>query len=310
MKGRMRILVTGGAGFIGSHLADAVLAAGHEVVVADNLSTGRAENVPAAAELARVDVTSAEIERLIVDFAPEAIFHLAAQASVRSSVADPAFDAEVNVVGTVRVGTAALRAGTRVLVLASSGGAVYGEQRDFPADEGHTTKPVSPYGVSKLCGEVYLGHFSRSGGLRAIALRFANVYGPRQDPRGEAGVVAIFCGNVLAGSPLTIYGDGKQTRDFVYVGDVVDANLKALAATGMRGSYNIGTGRETDINTLARLIGGPGAEIRYEPPKPGEQMRSVIDCRRAEMELGWKPTVALEQGLGLTMGWFKNGRRP
>lgn len=301
----MRILVTGGAGFIGSHLSDALVAAGHELVVADNLSTGHADNVPAAAELARVDVTSAEIERLILDFAPEAVFHLAAQADVRRSVVDPAFDAEVNVLGTVRVGTAAMRAGAKVMVLASSGGAVYGEQRDFPADEGHTTKPVSPYGVSKLCGELYLGHFSRSGGLRAIALRFANVYGPRQDPKGEAGVVAIFCGKALEGAPLTIFGDGKQTRDFVYVGDVVEANLKALAATGMRGSYNVGTGHETDINTLARLIGGPGATIRYDAARPGEQLRSVIDCKRAEMELGWKPTVTLEEGLARTMAWFR-----
>ena len=301
----MRILVTGGAGFIGSHLCEALLAGGHEVVVADNLTTGRAANVPAGAELATIDVTSAEIERLVVDFAPEAVFHHAAQVDVRRSVVDPTFDAEVNVVGTVRVGTAAARAGTKVLVLASSGGAVYGEQRDFPADEGHATKPESPYGISKLCAELYLGMFSRSAGLRAVALRFGNVYGPRQDPHGEAGVVAIFCGNLLAGRPLVVYGDGKQTRDFVHVDDAVAASLAALAATCMRGSYNIGTGRETDVLTVARLLGGPGVTIEHRPPRAGEQRRSVIDPSRAAMELGWKPKVGVEVGLLRTLEWFR-----
>ncbi len=305
----MRILVTGGAGFIGSHLTEALLGAGHEVAVADNLSTGHAENVPAAAELAEIDVTTPEIERLVVDLAPEAIFHLAAQAYVRQSVVDPVFDAQVNVIGTVRVATAAARAGTRVLVLASSGGTVYGEQRDFPADEGHPTKPECPYGLSKLCGELYLGMFSRSAGLRAVALRLANVYGPRQDPHGEAGVVAIFCGNVLAGQPVVVYGDGKQTRDFVYIDDVVRANLAALAATGMRGSYNIGTARETDILTIARLIGGPSVAIEHRPARSGEQRRSAIDWSRAKMELGWEPRVTLEDGLKATLEWFRaNGR--
>jgi UDP-glucose 4-epimerase len=301
----MRALVTGGAGFIGSNLVDALVEAGHEVVVADDLSTGREQNVNAGAELARVDVTTAEHERLVVDFAPEVVFHLAAQIDVRKSVADPSFDAEVNVVGTVRTAAAAARAGCKVFVFSSSGGTVYGEQRDFPADEGHPTKPISPYGVAKLCAEIYLGMFSRSAGMRAVALRYANVYGPRQDPLGEAGVVAIFCNRILDGKGVTIYGDGKQTRDFVYVGDVVRANLCALAATGIRGSFNIGTGRETDVNTLARLLGGPKLSIDYQPARPGETLRSVLDCSRAELDLGWKPEVTVEVGLRRTLEWAR-----
>lgn len=301
-------LVTGGAGFIGSHLTDALVGAGHETVVADDLSSGREENVSDKAELACVDVTTAEIERLILDFAPEAVFHLAGQIDVRKSVADPVFDAENNVVGTVRVASAASRAGVKALIVASSGGAVYGEQRDFPADEGHSTKPVSPYGTSKLCAELYLGLFSRSAGIRAAALRFANVYGPRQDPHGEAGVVAIFCERLLAGEPVTVYGDGRQTRDYVYVDDVVRACLATLAAPLGKGSYNVGTGRETDVLTLARLLGGEALRIQHAPERPGEQRRSAIDCRRADMELGWKPQVSLEDGLARTLAWFRERR--
>ena len=301
----MRILVTGGAGFIGSHLVDALLAAGHEILVADDLSTGKRENLPAGVDLAVVDIATPEIERLIADVKPEVLFHLAAQIDVRRSVADPVFDARVNVLGTAAIAGAAARAGTRTIIFSSTGGAIYGEQKDFPADEGHATKPTSPYGVAKLCGELYLGLFARTNGMRAVALRYANVYGPRQDPHGEAGVVAIFCGRLLAGKPLTIYGDGGQTRDYVYVGDVVRANLCALGNETARGSFNIGTGRETDVVTLARLLGGGDVSLEYAPARPGEQRRSVIDPRRAEIDLEWRPTVALEEGLRRTLAYFR-----
>lgn len=303
----MRTLVTGGAGFIGSHVAEALLAAEHEVLIVDDLSRGRKENIPEGAELAQVSITSPEIERIVTDFAPEAIFHHAAQMDVRASVADPAFDAETNVVGTVRLATAAARCGTGFFMLASTGGAIYGEQQSFPADETHPTRSESPYGVSKLCGEVYLGYFVRACGMRCVALRYANVYGPRQDPHGEAGVVAIFAQKMLKGEAPTIYGDGGQTRDYVYVGDVVRANLLALQTDHARGAYNIGTGIETSVNTLARQIAEAArykGEIEHGEAKPGEQRRSVLNAHRAGCELRWKAEVGLAEGIGKTVEWF------
>jgi UDP-glucose 4-epimerase len=303
----MRAIVTGGAGFIGSHVTDALIAAGHEVVVIDDMSRGQRENVHAKAELAQVSITSPEVEQVIAEFRPDAVFHHAAQMDVRKSVADPVFDSIVNVSGTVRVAAAAARAGCQLFSMASTGGAIYGEQERFPADETHVTKAESPYGVSKLCGEIYLGYFQRTFGMRCVALRYATVYGPRQDPHGEAGVVAIFAQKMLRNEVPTIFGDGEQTRDYVFVGDVVAANMTVLANTQARGSYNIGTGIETNVNTLAKHIAKSAhysGNIDHAAGKPGEQRRSVLDCNRARSELGWTPKVALADGLETTVKWF------
>jgi UDP-glucose 4-epimerase len=305
----MRTLVTGGAGFIGSHIATALVEAGHEVVILDDLSHGKRENVPAGARLVVASITSAESDAAILAYKPDAIFHLAAQMDVRVSVANPVLDAEVNVAGTTRIAAAAAAAGTQVMIMASTGGAIYGEQDYFPADEAHPCRSDSPYGISKRCGEIYLDYFSRKRGLRAVFLRYANVYGPRQDPHGEAGVVAIFAEKMLKGITPTIFGDGLQTRDYVYVKDVVRANLLALANPRAAGPYNIGTGVETDIITLARHIaqhaGFKGAP-KHEAGKPGEQRRSVLSAARAKGELGWTPEHDLSRGLGETVAWFAN----
>ena len=305
----MRTLVTGGAGFIGSHIATALVDAGHEVVILDDLSHGKRENVPAGARLVVASITSPESDAAILAYKPDAIFHLAAQMDVRVSVANPVLDAEVNVAGTTRIAAAAAAAGTQVMIMASTGGAIYGEQDYFPADEAHPCRSDSPYGISKRCGEIYLDYFSRKRGLRAVFLRYANVYGPRQDPHGEAGVVAIFAEKMLKGITPTIFGDGLQTRDYVYVKDVVRANLLALANPRAAGPYNIGTGVETDIITLARHIaqhaGFKGAP-KHEAGKPGEQRRSVLSAARAKGELGWTPEHDLSRGLGETVAWFAN----
>ena len=286
----MRAVVTGGAGFIGSHVVETLLARGDEVTVIDDLSTGRREHVPAAAAFVEHDVR----EPFEVD--AEVVFHLAAQADVRVSVADPALDAGVNVLGTIRALEAARRAGAQV-VFASTGGAIYGEC-ERPAREDDDQLPLAPYGTSKLAGELYLATYNRLHGTRHVALRYGNVYGPRQDPHGEAGVVAIFIGRLREGKPLTVFGDGRQTRDYVYVGDVARATLLAV---GHAGVFNVGTGRETSVLELARLVGD--AEIVHAPARPGELQRSVLDPARAERELGFRADVDLEEGLRLT--WKK-----
>lgn len=304
----MRALVTGGAGFIGSHLAQALVELGTEVLVLDDLSHGRRENVPDGAELVETSITSPEAERIVTEFAPQALFHLAAQMDVRSSVADPAFDADTNVTGTVRIASAAARAGCGAVFFASTGGAIYGEQDTFPAAEDHPTRPASPYGVSKRCGELYLELFERSAGMRAVCLRYANVYGPRQDPHGEAGVVAIFAEKMLRGETPTINGDGLQTRDYVFVDDVVRANLMALRHGTVNGPFNIGTGIETDVATLARQVAAAAdyeGDILHGPAKPGEQRRSVLDIGKAERNLHWTPRTALDDGLAQTVAWFR-----
>lgn len=309
----MRTLVTGGAGFIGSHLATALVAAGHEVRVVDNLSRGHQENVPAGVPLDVVDVCAPAMDAVIAAARPAAIFHLAAQMDVRASVADPLFDAQVNIVGTLRVLQAAARHGVQCVVLASTGGAIYGEQSMFPAPEAHPCLPTSPYGQSKWCAEGYLGYFARHTALRTVALRYANVYGPRQDPHGEAGVVAIFADTMLAGHAPTVFGDGGQTRDYVFVDDVVRANLLALTNPRAHGAYNIGTGHETDVTTLATRLAracGYHGPVQHAAARPGEQRRSVIDARRAEQELGWRPTVSLDDGLAQTVAWFQARRAP
>jgi UDP-glucose 4-epimerase len=307
----MRIVVTGGAGFIGSHVAEAFVEKGHEVLVIDDLSRGKKENVPKGATLVAADIRSEDAARAVAEFRPDGVHHHAAQMDVRASVADPIFDAEVNVLGTAKIAKAALEAGAKVFVFASTGGAIYGEQEYFPADEAHPIRSDSPYGISKRCAEIYLDYFARKRGLRAVCLRYANVYGPRQDPHGEAGVVAIFSQKMLRGESPTIYGDGGQTRDYVYVGDVVRANLSAFENEAAIGAINIGTGVETDVNTLAKHIAdaaGFRGEIRYDAARPGEQRRSVLESGRARATLGWKPEVDLATGLGHTVDWFRTKR--
>ena len=303
----MKILVTGGAGFIGSHVVDHALKAGHEVLVLDDLSSGRRDNLDPRARLHVFDVRSREAAELIESERPDALFHLAAQMDVRRSCADPRFDADVNIAGFINLLEASVRSGVRRVVFSSTGGAIYGEQDFFPADETHPTRPCSPYGVSKAASELYLGYYRAQYGLSYAALRYANVYGPRQNPHGEAGVVAIFCDRLLSGRECVIYGDGGQTRDFVFVGDVARANLLALTSDYV-GALNIGTGVETDVNTLQAALAkaaGVNSPARHEPPKPGEQRRSVITPARARQILGFTPEVALEQGLGETMAFFK-----
>jgi UDP-glucose 4-epimerase len=303
----VKVLITGGAGFIGSTIADAYVAAGHEVVVVDNLYSGKRENVPARARFHDVDIVSPAADEIVAAERPDVISHHAAQMDVRLSVASPAFDAEVNIVGTIRLLEAAVKNGVRKVIFASSGGAAYGEQERFPAREGDRTNPVSPYGVSKRAGEHYLFYYHAVHGLPYLALRYANVYGPRQDPHGEAGVVAIFCEKLLRGEAPRINGDGKQTRDYVFVEDLVRANVAALDSAHV-GPVNVGTGRETDVVTLAAklaALSGMPHVPQHAPAKAGEQRRSVIDPSLAKQALGWEPRVALDEGLARTYEWFR-----
>jgi UDP-glucose 4-epimerase len=306
----MRALVTGGAGFIGSNLVDALLDAGHEVEVLDNLATGRRSNLDAAlsrgATLHEVDITDARAVSGHVDrFRPQAVFHLAAQIDVRKSVADPAFDSRVNVEGTINLLEASRAAGVARFVFSSTGGAIYGETDVRPSPETLQPLPEAPYGQSKFCAERYLQLQSRLYGLSTVALRYGNVYGPRQDPLGEAGVVAIFCGKLLAGETATVYGDGRQTRDYVYVGDVVRANLAALSATGVRGEVNIGAGREVSVLDLVAalndLAGDRGFSVGHAPPRTGEVQRSCLDVTLAREALGWTAEMELSEGLRITL---------
>ena len=304
----MRTLVTGGAGFIGSHVVDRLLADGHAVDVVDNLSTGRRAQANPAARLHVCDIRSARLDDVFAAARPEAVVHLAAQASVARSVADPRFDASVNVLGTLALLEAARRAAVGRVVFVSTGGAAYGDTDVLPTPEEHPARPASPYGVAKIAAELYLECWAGLTGGRTLALRLANVYGPRQDPRGEAGVVAIFAGRLLAGDECVVNGDGEQTRDYVYVEDVADAVARALARPGAAGVVNIGTAAETSVNDLyrrlARLAGVTRAP-RHGPPRPGEQRRSVLAARRAQARLGWTPATSLDEGLAKTVAWFK-----
>ena len=302
----MKVLVTGGAGFIGSHATDHLLERGHEVAVADNLSTGKRENVPEGARFYEADVRSG-LDEVFREFKPEAVAHQAAQMDVRRSVREPDFDADVNVLGTVRLLQNCVEHDVSKFILASTGGAVYGEQQEFPAREDHPQYPVSPYGVSKLAGERYLHYYETQYGLPYVALRYANVYGPRQDPHGEAGVVAIFCGNLRDGKTSTINGSGEQTRDYVFVGDVARANVLALEGNISSGAFNIGTGIETDVNHLYELLlkeSGKELPPEHGPGKPGEQSRSCVDPGRAGEVFGWRPEVDLASGLRETLRHF------
>ncbi|MEW6298998.1 MAG: NAD-dependent epimerase/dehydratase family protein [Thermodesulfobacteriota bacterium] len=303
----MRILVTGGAGFIGSHVVDAYIEAGHEVFVVDDLSTGKREHVHPLAHFVRADIQDAAVRQLMVREKIEVLNHHAAQMDVRRSVADPLFDARVNILGLLNVLEGAREAGTKKVLFASSGGTVYGEQETFPAPEDHPTRPISPYGVSKRAGEHYLYFYRVQYGMPYIALRYANVYGPRQDPHGEAGVVAIFTLRLLSGAQPVINGDGKQTRDYVFVGDVARANLAALDAA-YTGPLNVGTGIETDVNQLfqsLRALTNPAVPEAHGPAKPGEQRRSVLAWDRAAAVLGWRPQVGLADGLQQTVAYFR-----
>jgi len=307
----MRILVTGGAGFIGSNLVDALLARGDEVTVVDDLSTGRRENLEQAlaggAALVEADIRDREaLEGIAREHGPEVVFHLAAQIDVRKSIADPAWDASINVGGTANVLEAARAAGCGRLVFSSTGGAIYGEGegQELPLAEDAPLAPEAPYGQSKFAGEGYLSLYERLYGLSSVPLRLGNVYGPRQDPLGEAGVVAIFCGRLREDGRPTVFGDGKQTRDYIYVGDVVAAML-AAAGSDATGPFNVGTGIETDVlelvRQLAELGGAESFEPEFAPPRSGEVQRISIDPARAQRELGWKAEMDLAEGLRLTL---------
>jgi len=303
----VRILVTGGAGFIGSHIAEAYLAQGHQVTVLDNLSKGKRENIPNGAEFIEGDIRDRKVRELLADLKIEVINHHAAQMDVRFSVADPLFDAEVNILGMLNLLEGARAAGVKQFIFASTGGAVYGEQEQFPAPEEHPLRPLSPYGITKLTGEKYLFYYNQVHGLNYFVLRYSNVYGPRQNPHGEAGVVAIFCNKMLAGEQPVINGDGTQTRDYVYVKDVVKANIAALGYPRPE-VVNIGTAKETDVNTIFRVIRdaiNPEIPEYHGPPKAGEQQRSVVAIEKAARVLNWKPEYSLEEGLAETVEWFK-----
>jgi UDP-glucose 4-epimerase len=308
-----RVLVTGGAGFIGSHVVEAHVAAGDDVTVLDDLSSGQRRQVSKRATFVEGDVRSPEARRLVASGGFAVVNHHAAQIDVRRSVNDPCADADRNILGLLNVLEGARAGGVRRVVFASSGGTVYGDGAVLPTVETARKLPASPYGAAKLASEYYLATFTQLYGVEAVALRYSNVYGPRQDPHGEAGVVAIFCRRLLAGEPLVVFGDGAQTRDMVFVGDVAEANLTAsrcalpaLVDLDAR-AYNVGTGIETSVNELAVQLGaaaGRRPEIRHDAARPGEIQRSALDPGKAERELGWRPRTALAAGLAATLRWF------
>ncbi len=304
----MHVCVTGGAGFIGSHVADALLEQGHTVHVIDDLSTGRRRNVPAEATLFEQDIRSEAAAGLMAEHEYELLVHHAAQMDVRKSVDDPGFDADVNIRGLLNLMEAGVENGLQKVIFASTGGAIYGEPEYTPQDLAHPLRPVSPYGVAKLAAEKYLHYYQHQYGVETVALRYANVYGPRQNPHGEAGVVAIFARQLLTGEQPVVYGDGEQTRDYVYVGDVARANLAALSHQG-NGVFNVGTERETSVNKLFETMqAAAGVDVSKEhaPAKPGEQQRSVLGVEQSRTTLGWEPQVSLEQGLRRTVDWFRD----
>ena len=307
----MRILVTGGAGFIGSAVTDAYLAAGHDVAVVDDLSAGSPENLDPRVRLHRLDIRDRDLDAIFADERPEVVSHHAAQVSIRRSIEDPHADASANILGSLNVFEAARRHGARRVIFASTGGAIYrDEQPGVPADESRPCRPRTPYAVAKCSVEQYLDYFSATFGLEAISLRYANVYGPRQDPHGEAGVIAIFLHRVLAGVTPTIFGDGEQVRDFIYVGDVVSANRAALEATLAPGEnlvVNVSTGVGTTVNTVWRTIENiarPSVRAYHEPVRSGDVRWSVLDPSRAKHRLGWAASVSLADGLQRTWAWF------
>jgi len=305
----MKILVTGGAGFIGSHVVDAYIAAGHEVAVIDNFATGNEHNLNGDAQMHRLDLRDpAAVASVVSSFKPEVVNHHAAQAEVPKSVADPAFDAQVNLIGGINLLKASVDGGVRKFIFISTGGALYGEPDVVPCDEDHPVRPLSPYGTSKFCFEQYLGTFKRTFGLEYTVLRYANIYGPRQDFKSEEGrVIAIFASRMIAGTPVTIDGDGEQSRDMLYVGDVATANLAALDR-GPNGTYHVSTGFDVTVNELFRKLAILTDYKRVPPHGPrrmGDVYRIALDNTRAQRELGWQPAVSLEEGLSSTVDYFR-----
>ena len=303
----MNILVTGGAGFIGSHVADGFLDQGHDVTVIDNLCTGRMENVHSKARFYLTDIRAKEVTKIFELNRFDVVCHHAAQMDVRTSVDDPLYDADVNILGSLNLLQNCVNFGVKKFIFASTGGAVYGDQKVYPCDETHPNNPISPYGVGKLTAEKYLHYFGTEFGIRYNVLRYANIYGPRQNASGEAGVVAIFCHRLIQGEQPIINGDGQQTRDYVYVSDTVQANLKSLSYD-KNDVFNIGTGIETDVNTLFAFINGMTggeAQEKHGPAKPGEQRRSVISYEKADRLLDWRPEIQLQEGLRRTVAFFK-----
>ena len=309
----MKVLVTGGAGFIGSHVADTLIGAGHTVHLLDNLTSGKRSNIPRTAILHELDVRAPETAELMRRERYDALVHHAAQMDVRRSVADPLFDANVNILGLINLMEAGRQSGLGKVVFASTGGAIYGEPESGPQPENYPQQPVSPYGITKLTSEKYLAFYEHQYGIPYMALRYGNVYGPRQNPHGEAGVVAIFAQRILDGTSVTINGDGRQTRDYVYVSDVARANLAALACDAPSTALNIGTGVETDVLAVYEGLSnalGLSVRVRHAPAKPGEQKRSILDCTAAKQVLNWTPEVAVPQGLALTGHWFSSNWSP
>ena len=303
----MRVLVTGGAGFIGSHIVDRLVQEGHKVSVIDNLSTGKTENLNREAEFYKLDIENPRIEKVLKKEKPEVICHLAAQMDVRRSVADPAFDAKTNIIGMINLLEYAVRNGARKVIFSSTGGAIYGEGGHYPTAEDHPARPVSPYGISKLTGEHYLFYYQVMYGLNYTALRFANIYGPRQDPFGEAGVVAIFTKKMLKNDQPLINGNGMQTRDYVYVEDVVNAVMLALE-NNVNDTFNVGTGVETTVNDLFRLLvelTGSNVREMHGPAKKGEQMRSCLSFDKIKKTMEWEPSIPLRTGLANTVEFFR-----
>ena len=303
----MRIIVTGGAGFIGSWVCETYISEGHEVLVIDNLSTGSEDNIPPEAEFVECDVRDCtKLEKAFRQFRPEVVNHHAAQINVRDSIENPSFDAEVNIGGSLNVLRLCVEHKTEKLIFSSTGGALYGEPESLPADESTPALPLSPYGISKLATENYVRYHSKNHGFRHVILRYANVYGERQNPEGEAGVIGIFCENIINEKPCLIFGDGEQTRDYVHVSDVSQANLLA-ASLKEEGTFNIGTSVESSVNEIASILGEvTKTEFRivHEKQRPGEVRRISLDCSLAAERLGWRPQVALGEGLFRTWNWF------
>jgi UDP-glucose 4-epimerase len=305
----VKILVTGGAGFIGSNVVDAYVAAGHEVAIIDNLTTGKKENLNPQAKFYEVDIRDKEkLSQAVAEFSPEIINHHAAQIDVRKSVEDPAYNAQVNEVGTLNLLDAAVKAKVKKVIFSSTGGAIYGEvEKKSGADENHPQEPISPYAITKRTAELYLYAYKANHGLNYTVLRYGNVYGPRQDPLGEAGVIAIFCGKMLKGEQPTIYGDGNQLRDYIYVTDVAEVNLLVLDK-GDNQIYNIGTGKGTSVNDLFAILKTvmkfEQAAV-YAPARVGELFRSVLNCKKIRKALDWKARTSIKKGLKLTLKWYK-----
>lgn len=315
-----KIIVTGGAGFIGSHITDALISRGHRVVVIDNLYRGKKKNINPKAKFYKIDVRNKNIEGIFKKEKPEFVFHYAAQIDTRTSVRNPSFDAEVNVLGTINISQNAAKHKVKKIIFAATGGALSSEATILPTPENKFALPVSPYGAAKISAEMYLHYFWKTHGLPYAALRMANVYGPRQSPEGEAGVISIFTDKMLHGKQPVIFGSGKQTRDYVYVGDVVRANLLALKSKKV-GSFNVGTGKETNVLKLFKILkkltdssvseihGAPIGQGKGESKVAGEQMRSVLDSSKIRRELGWQPKVELGEGLRKTVEWFRKNKR-